>query len=134
MKIHGGCHCGSIRYEAEVDPTAVGVCHCTDCQTFSGAAFRVVVPAKKENFRLLSGAPRTYVKTAESGNKRAQVFCAECGTHIYATNAADPQVFGIRAGTAQQRRELTPTRQVWCRSALPWVKALDEIPQLQTQA
>ena len=44
MKIDGSCHCGRIRYEAEVDPAKVVICHCTDCQTLSGSAFRTVVP------------------------------------------------------------------------------------------
>ena len=71
MHITGGCHCGAITYEAEVDPDTVSICHCTDCQTFSGSAFRTAVPAKKEGFKL-TGRPKIYVKTAESGNKRAQ--------------------------------------------------------------
>jgi hypothetical protein len=45
MHIDGACHCGKITYEAEVDPEAVGICHCTDCQTLSGTAFRTVVMA-----------------------------------------------------------------------------------------
>ena len=54
------------------------MCHCTDCQTLSGTAFRTVASVKKENLKLLSGEPKVYIKTAESGNKRAQAFCA-CG-------------------------------------------------------
>jgi hypothetical protein len=33
MKIDGSCHCGYVRYQAEVDPAQVEICHCTDCQT-----------------------------------------------------------------------------------------------------
>jgi hypothetical protein len=40
MKIDGHCHCGEITFEAEVDPDALNICHCTDCQTLSGSAFR----------------------------------------------------------------------------------------------
>ena len=48
MKITGGCHCGAITYEAEVDPGKVSVCHCTDCQTLTGSAFRVsAVPTRR---------------------------------------------------------------------------------------
>ena len=65
MKITGGCHCGAITYEAEIDPSTVAICHCTDCQTLSGSAFRVVVPAKREAFKLLTGEPKPYVKTAK---------------------------------------------------------------------
>ena len=39
MKVDGHCHCGEITFEAEVDPDAVNICHCTDCQTLSGTAF-----------------------------------------------------------------------------------------------
>jgi hypothetical protein len=40
MKIDCRCHCGFITYEAEVDPGEVYLCHCTDCQSISGGAFR----------------------------------------------------------------------------------------------
>ena len=45
IKIDGSCHCGNITYTAVVDPEKVGICHCTDCQTLSGTAFRVSVAA-----------------------------------------------------------------------------------------
>ena len=44
MKITGACHCGAITIEGEADPEKVGICHCTDCQTGTGSAFRVSVP------------------------------------------------------------------------------------------
>src|SRR5437773_6278089 len=100
MKIDGGCHCGFITYESEVDPEKTSICHCTDCQQLSGSAFRTSVPAPESGFRILSGAPAVYVKTGESGNKRAQGFCARCGSPIYATAVGDgPKVYNIRVGT-----------------------------------
>jgi len=124
MHITGGCHCGKITYEADIDPAGVGICHCTDCQTLSGTAFRTTVFAKKADFHL-TGTPKIYVKLAESGNPRAQAFCGDCGSPLYATSVDDPQIYGIRVGTSHQRAQLTPTRQVWCRSALPWLTGLD---------
>jgi hypothetical protein len=134
MKIDGGCHCGFITYEAEVDPAGAGICHCTDCQTFSGSAFRVGVSAPETDFKLLSGRPKVYVKTAESGGKRAQAFCPECGTHIYATSVGDgPKVYRIRASTARQRNALVPKRQIWTRSMQPWLADLAAIPRAEKQ-
>jgi hypothetical protein len=129
MKITGGCHCGAISYEAQIDPHTVAVCHCTDCQMLSGSAFRVVVPAKREGFKLLSGEPTIYVKTGESGRKRVQSFCSTCGTPIYSSHVTDPQVFSIRLGTAHQRAELPPKVQIWCRSALGWTMHLEPVRQ-----
>ena len=123
MKIDGGCHCGAIRYEADIDPDKVTICHCTDCQTLSGSAFRTVVPAPKAGFRITKGQPKIYVKTADSGNKRVQSFCAECGTPIYSSAVEDPPVYSIRLGTARQRAQLMPRVECFRRSALGWTGA-----------
>jgi hypothetical protein len=74
MKIDGRCHCGFITYEAEIDPEKVMICHCTDCQTLSGSAFRSVVFTSEDTFKLLSGELKIYIKTVESGTKRPQSF------------------------------------------------------------
>jgi hypothetical protein len=133
MRIEGACHCGTITYEAEIDPDKVGICHCTDCQTLSGSAFSIFVPAPKEAFSLRSGQPKTYVKTAESGAKRAQAFCPECGTRIYATAVSNPRTFNIRVGTIRQRAALRPKAQIWCRSAFDWVMDLGSVKQIAKQ-
>jgi hypothetical protein len=83
MKIDGRCHCGLVTYQAEIDSELVAICHCTDCQTLSGTAFRTVVPSIAGSFKLLSGAPKIYLKTAESGVERALAFCPECGTQLW---------------------------------------------------
>lgn len=134
MRIDGGCHCGYVTYQAEVDPNKVIVCHCTDCQTLSGSAFRTVVFAADDGFKFLGGQPKIYIKTAESGNKREQVFCPECGTQIYSTSVGDgPKSLGIRVGTAHQRNELRPTAQYWSRSAQDWVMDLGSIKRVEKQ-
>jgi hypothetical protein len=129
MKIDGGCHCGHITYEAEIDADKVSICHCTDCQTLSGTAFRVSARIPDADFKLLTGTPKSYIKTAASGNKRAQMFCPECGTSIYA-NSPDggPGEMSLRLGTIRQRAQLKPTRQIWHGSAQAWVNDLADIP------
>ena len=134
MKIDGGCHCGHVTYQAEVDPENVVICHCTDCQTLSGSAFRTVVFTREGTFQLLSGDPKVYVKTGESGNKRSQSFCPECGTPIYSGAPGDgPKVHGIRLGTVRQRDQLIPRLQYWSRSAQHWLGDLPAIGKLEKQ-
>ena len=132
MHIDGGCHCGKVGYEADIDPEKVILCHCTDCQVISGTAFRTVVFVPESRFVLRKGNLRTYVKSADSGNKRAMAFCAECGTHIYATSVdGDDKVLGLRVGTARQRGELRPEKQYWCGSALDWVTDLGAMERVE---
>ena len=128
MKIDGRCHCGAITFEAEVDPTAVTICHCTDCQRLTGSAFRANIVAPAAQFVLRSGTPRSYIKTAESGNKRRHAFCDNCGTPVYACAVEAPQSYSLRVGTITQRAAFSPRRQIWRRSALPWVDALAAVP------
>ncbi len=133
MKIDGGCHCGNITFEAEVDPDKVLVCHCTDCQSLSASAFRSAVMAAGDRFKI-SGKPKIYVKTGDSGTPRAQAFCPECGSQIYSSTVEDsPEIFNIRLGIVRQRDRLPPRSQIWCRSALDWVMDLGKIKRFEKQ-
>lgn len=133
MKIDGACHCGAIAFEAEVDPARVSICHCSDCQALSGSAFRTSVHAAKADFRLLKGRPKEYVKTGESGARRVQAFCADCGSPIYSAAPGDTPFYFIRAGTVRQRAQLAPKVQIWCQSRLGWLSGLDGIPRFERQ-
>ena len=127
MQIHGRCHCGSITFTGEADPAKVFACHCADCQAMSGAPFRAVVPVLAKDFSI-TGTPKVYIKTAESGNKRVQAFCGECGTPLYATSEENQTVYGVRLGCVAERAQLAPARQVWTQSAMPWLHNLESLP------
>lgn len=122
MNVDGGCHCGRIRYRARVDPEKVSICHCTDCQILTGSPYRVSAHIGVADFELLSGTVKSYVKLADSGAKRLQAFCPECGTPLYAEALEQPKVRSLRVGSIDQRASLPPRRQIWCRSALPWAE------------
>jgi hypothetical protein len=115
MKVDGACHCGRIHFTAEVDPAKVMICNCSDCQ-------------------VISGAPKRYVKTAESGAKRVQAFCPDCGTALFSAAAENPTQVTLRLGCIRQGRELRPSLQLWQRSAVPWLKDLPGIPGVPTQS
>jgi hypothetical protein len=127
MKIDGHCHCGEVVFEAEVDPGAVNICHCTDCQTLSGSAFRVNIPAPAEHFVLLSGTPKTYIKTARAATNAATPSAAG------AARRSTPVRWTIRRAMAcvsGQLHSALPSHRSegWRRSALHWVDALAAVP------
>ena len=135
MKITGGCHCGHISYEAQVEPGTVRVCHCNDCQKLTGTAFRTNIASLPGTFALTGGTPKIYIKTAESGNKRAHAFCPECGTPIYAASPEpNPSSYGLRVGGINERAQLgRPARQIWCGSALPWSMDISAVERAERQ-
>lgn len=127
MRIDGACHCGAVSFTAQVDPNRAMICHCTDCQVMSGAPFRAIVAAPYDSLSV-TGQTKSYVKVAQSGNRRAQVFCPECGTPLWATAPENPTSVNIRLGCVAQRAQFKPAAQIWQHSALPWVSQLASIP------
>jgi hypothetical protein len=128
MKIDGSCHCGAIRYEAQIDPDKVVLCHCTDCQAMSGAPYRVNVPVLMEKLDI-RGEPRRYIKIGSSGARIATTFCGTCGAPVYSCAADDPKFVYLRLGGVTQRAQLSPKRQGFCASSLPWAYDIRSIPK-----
>lgn len=123
MKVEGQCQCGAIEFEAEVEPGTMTVCHCLDCQTHSGSAFRANISAPAAGFRLMKGVPRTFVKTTARGTKRVLAFCENCGSSLYACAVENPPAYSLRTGVLRQRDELgTPQREIWVQRRRAWVK------------
>jgi hypothetical protein len=134
MKITGQCHCTAVAFEAEANPDNVRICHCTDCQILGGSAFTTNVPVETGSFKLVRGKVNEYIKTAESGNKRAHGFCPTCATRIYSASVnKTPVDYAVRVGAVDQRGELPPKRQIWCSSEMPWVDKINGIARAPKQ-
>ena len=134
MKVEGQCHCGAIAYEADIAPDSIAICHCLDCQTLSGSAFRANVPAPAASFKILKGEPKHYHKTGTSGAKRIHAFCANCGGPVFSCAASNPQSYTLRVGALKQRNELgRPARQIWTKRRLPWVPKIDDTVEVDGQ-
>ena len=128
MKISGKCHCGAIKLLGETDTDNAMACHCIDCQVFSGGPYRAVVICKSENV-VFEGRPQEYVKIADSGNKKIQGFCDNCGTQLFATDEKR-SVFNIRVGWLDQRNFLQPKKHIFGSSSQEWITSIEKDPWL----
>jgi hypothetical protein len=111
------------------------MCHCTDCQSGTGTAFRVSVPVPGATFKM-TGTPTFFLKTtADSGKPRLQAFCPTCGSPIYSTTPGEgvQPSYMVRVGILRQRDQFVPRRQNWYRSARPWVTEIGAIPMNEKQ-
>jgi len=131
-QIVGGCLCGKVRYSAGGDPAFVGICHCTDCQKFSGSAFSVVVAVAKPAVSI-EGAVSTYEKIGDTGKTVRRTFCPFCGSCITDEADALPGLVMFGAGTLDDPSWVKPATEIFCDSAQPWVKldcALQSFPKM----
>lgn len=129
MEIDGQCHCGRVTFSAEINPEAVSVCHCTDCQMLTGSPFRVTVLCSGHAVRLSGEPPKVYGKRGDNGRMRFQHFCGDCGSPLFSSGEGDAtDDWGIRWGSISQRDGLRPARQIWCQSAALWIDAVPGLP------
>jgi hypothetical protein len=128
MEITGGCLCGAVRYTADADPTSATVCHCTDCQKFTGSAFAALVLVSKEALAL-SGTLKTFSSRGGSGNPILRHFCPECGSSIAEEPGARPGVLVLNVGTFDDPAVAKPGREIFRDAALPWVHLDGDIPR-----
>ncbi len=129
MHISGQCFCGAIAYESELDENRIGICHCRDCQIFSGSAFRMSSVVPIEAFRFTRGEPKYFDKRADSGAIRRLAFCGDCGTHLCSLpvggDSTSPFV-SIRLSTAREFPQLKPVSEIYCDSRVAWLEPLSD--------
>jgi hypothetical protein len=71
----GGCHCGAVRFECEIDPAEdTSRCNCSMCA--KGRFWKAI--ARKDAFRLLQGEDALSDYRFGSGTIR-HAFCRRCG-------------------------------------------------------
>ena len=73
----GGCACGKVRFEAQVDNDDAYLCHCRMCQRATGSVSIAFKNMEQAKMRWLSG-PDWY----ESSAIARRPFCRECGTSL----------------------------------------------------
>jgi hypothetical protein len=119
-QIAGGCLCGKVRYSASGDPAFVGVCHCADCQKFTGSAFAAVVGVPKAALTV-QGELATYTETGDTGKSTYRRFCPQCGSSVMDEADALPDIVMVGVGTLNDASWVKPGMQIYCDSAQPWV-------------
>ena len=77
IAVQGGCACGRIRFEAEVDGNEAYLCHCRMCQRASGNVSLAMVGIEQAAVRW-STEPDWYRSSAIA----RRPFCATCGTSL----------------------------------------------------
>ena len=120
--ITGGCLCGRVRYTLTGEPIFSGLCHCRNCQRYTGSSFEAVIAFPTPAVSI-QGELKTYHDTGDSGQPVRRNFCPNCGSGIIAQADVLPGVTIVLAGTLDEPAVFNPTMDVYWSSAQPWVRA-----------
>lgn len=128
MTRHGRCYCGAIQYQLTGEPTAVSVCHCSDCRRSAGAPLVAWAMFEEASLTLTKGTP----KTINSSRSALRSFCADCGTGLFYRNATVlPGKVDVQSATLDHPDELPPMVQIQTAERLAWMKRLHELPEFE---
>jgi hypothetical protein len=121
LDVRGGCLCGAVRYNVKAEPALVGICHCRDCQKFTGSAFSFLVAVPLAALDM-EGTFKSFSKPGDSGQPITRRFCPECGSSISEEAFIRPGLVLINAGTLDDPTLITPTLEIYCGRELPWAR------------
>ncbi|MCR6477261.1 GFA family protein [Variovorax sp. ZS18.2.2] len=94
----GGCACGAIRFEISGEPVFQNDCQCRDCQRKSGTGHGSYLTFPRGGVKY-SGEATLWDMVGDSGNVKTRAFCPHCGSPVYLTFAAMPDVFTVHAAS-----------------------------------
>ncbi|KAJ5197915.1 uncharacterized protein N7498_007032 [Penicillium cinerascens] len=83
MTLTGSCMCGDIHYSADVDEYLSALCHCTDCQKWTGGGFTSNAVVPRASLKVTKGTPSSYDAKGDSGKINKHFFCPTCGSSLY---------------------------------------------------
>jgi hypothetical protein len=128
---HGGCVCGDVRYALTEDPITLYVCHCTDCQSESGASFTLSMVIQRETLEILQGELREYAVELPDGRRKGASYCGRCVTRLFGPSRR-PTLTLLYPGTLDDTCWLQPAGHIWTRSAQPWIE-IPDVPRFERQ-
>jgi hypothetical protein len=116
----GGCLCGRVRYAIADEPVRSGMCHCRNCQRYTGSAFEPFLSFATASVSI-TGELKTFGHFGDSGRPVHRRFCPNCGSGVVNADPTHDLVI-VLAGTLDDPTEFRPTIEICCETALPWVR------------
>jgi hypothetical protein len=104
----GGCACGAIRYAIAAEPIVMNDCQCLDCQRRSGTGHSSYLSFPSRMSVALEGEATYWDIVGDSGNVKTHGFCPACGSPVYLTFAAMPDVFTVHAASLDDPSRYKP--------------------------
>lgn len=116
----GGCACGAIRYETRNEPVFQNHCRCRQCQYRSGTGHASYLTFPGRADMTVTGKATDWRVAGDSGNEKVHAFCPICGTPVYLTFRAAPDMIAVHAGSLDEPGRFQPAVVTYGIGALAW--------------
>ena len=104
MKHSGGCHCGQVKFETDLNPMLSMQCNCSSCRRLTGSVNMGMY--YQEDEVQFSGDQVYYEYEGGSGGSMKMVFCPKCYVRVSARPEILEGVVGMPLGTFDKAKEV----------------------------
>jgi hypothetical protein len=119
MTMTGGCACGALRYRAEGEPVAQGLCHCRTCQRLSGGGHTGFITFA-ESAVTLQGDTVSYSSMGGSGRTATRYACRICHSGVFGRAEVMAGKINLYAGSLDDPSQFKPRIAIFTRSRPAW--------------
>ena len=116
----GGCACGAIRYETSSEPIFQNHCQCLDCQKRSGTGHGSYLTFPRRADVALSGEAKDWRVKGDSGGEKVHSFCPTCGSPVYLTFVAMPEMIAVHATSLDEPSRFEPQVVTYASRGFAW--------------
>ncbi len=115
----GGCACGAIRYEIAGEPVQMSDCQCRQCQHRSGTGHGSYLTFHGATVKI-EGEARHWQAVGDGGTVKSHAFCPTCGSPVYLTFPAMPDLFIVHAASLDDPGRYRPQHVFWTAGGHAW--------------
>ncbi|MBO0663796.1 GFA family protein [Jiella sp. MQZ9-1] len=119
-RLQAKCLCGGVRIDADVEPQAIGVCHCDICRRWASAPFMAL---KASDTVVLSGTDSLGIYESSAWGERG--FCNRCGTSLF-WRSKDAGHYAISAMAFDDLGDAAMSDQIFIDSKPAWYAFANE--------
>lgn len=112
---------------------AQALCHCADCRKITGSTYSTNAIIPGEQFKLVSGTPKTIAKKADSGKQITSHFCGDCGSTLFRTGETFGDAKIVKVGVmdnADALEQVKPAIELYAPERISWVGKVGGASQL----
>ena len=121
------CACGQALITVNAPPSALGVCHCSNCKRRTGSAFGISAYFDRSAVVRQEGSTSVYsFHHAAQNHDQQRQFCSKCGTTLFWYVSTLPDKIGIAGGCFAEQGLGEPTYSVSDGKREPWISLPSE--------
>ena len=113
------------------EPGPIAICHCAMCRKAQGGPFSAQAPMPADALNVTQGVE--LLAHHESSPGRHRLFCKQCGSPLFSTNAEEPDVVRIRVGIIDGPLRTRPSAHYYVGQMANWWRIDDPLLRFETE-